>query len=117
MKHQNTTQRALALRKNISARKRQRGFAMEWIIIVLLVGAAIVGTVMVIGAHLQNKGKAISGALEADNPEQASSAATDYQANKTEIGAQQAAADAAAKGFNGAVKSNGAGTNTQNTPK
>ena len=35
-------------------RKGQRGFAMEWIIIVLLVAAAVVGLVMVFSGSLRN---------------------------------------------------------------
>lgn len=54
MKRKNTNQRALAIRKTHSARKRQRGFAMEWIIIVLLVAAALFGLLIVFSESLQN---------------------------------------------------------------
>ena len=78
MKHQNTTQRALALRKNISARKRQRGFAMEWIIIVLLVGAAVIGGVLVISKVLTTAEDGIVGQATAGTSGEAAAEAEKY---------------------------------------
>ena len=46
MKKQTSIQRALSLRKSLSARKKQRGSAIEWIIIVLLILAALVPLIM-----------------------------------------------------------------------
>ena len=54
MKRQTTTQRALAIRKTTAARKHQKGFAMEWIIIVLLVAAALVPLVIYF-SHVMQK--------------------------------------------------------------
>lgn len=65
MKRQTTTQRALAIRKTTAARKHQKGFAMEWIIIVLLVAAALVPIVIwfahVLQGDLEKAGGAAGG--------------------------------------------------------
>ena len=53
MKKQTSIQRALSLRKNLSARKKQRGSAIEWIILVILIIAALVPLIMWISHVLQ----------------------------------------------------------------
>ena len=55
MNKQTSIQRALSLRKNLSARKKQRGSAIEWIILVILIIAALVPLIMWISHVLQVK--------------------------------------------------------------
>ncbi len=46
MNKQTSIQRALSLRKNLSARKKQSGSAIEWIILLILIIAALVLLIM-----------------------------------------------------------------------
>ena len=55
MNKQTSIQRALSLRKNLSARKKQRGSAIEWIILVILIIAALVPLIMWLNHVLQKK--------------------------------------------------------------
>lgn len=54
MKEQTQYSVTRSLVRERRTRKGQRGFAMEWIIIVLLVAAAVVGLVMVFSGSLRN---------------------------------------------------------------
>ena len=54
MKKQTQYSVTRSLARERRTRKGQRGFAMEWIIIVLLVAAAVVGLVMVFSGSLRN---------------------------------------------------------------
>lgn len=54
MKEQTQYSVTRSLARERRTRKGQRGFAMEWIIIVLLVAAAVVGLVMVFSGSLRN---------------------------------------------------------------
>ena len=78
MKHQTTTRRALALRKTTATRKRQRGFAMEWIVIVLLVIAALVPVVMFLTRWLTGAGTTIGNTVTANKQSDVAAAADQY---------------------------------------
>lgn len=54
MKEQTQYSVTRSLARERRTRKGQRGFAMEWIIIVLLVAAAVVGLVMAFSGSLRN---------------------------------------------------------------
>ncbi|MBO4489911.1 MAG: hypothetical protein J5944_00960, partial [Lentisphaeria bacterium] len=101
MKPQTTTQRALAIRKTTAARKRQKGFAMEWIIIVLLVAAALVPVVMMISNMLRSKGNTIVEAGTSTNVAEAQAAVSNDTARNTQLQGGMQAANAAAEGLTG----------------
>jgi len=96
MKRKTTNQRALAIRKAHSARKRQRGFAMEWIIIVLLVAAALFGLLIVFSGSLQNMLSYIIGTTTENSPEGTKAQSEGYNAGQDKVkGALKTAQDGA----------------------
>lgn len=79
MKKQTTIQRALTLRKISSARRKQRGFAMEWIIIVLLIAVALVPLILWLSHIMQEKVDEGGGVLIAPGQSEISAEADKHQ--------------------------------------
>ena len=99
MKKQTTIQRALTLRKVSSARRKQRGFAMEWIIIVLLIAAALVPLVIYLSHTMQEKARTAGDAANASSQEELDKLSTDHQARNTELQGEGAKAQTTSEGL------------------
>jgi len=78
MKRQTTTKRALAIRKTTAARKRQKGFAMEWIIIVLLIAAALVPLMLYLSNVAQRNGWTIGKLFSSNSLDEANTATNEH---------------------------------------
>ncbi|MBQ9366904.1 MAG: hypothetical protein IJT83_03915 [Victivallales bacterium] len=75
--------------------------AMEYIVIALLIGAAVVGIVMVIGGHLSNKGNAINTTLGGTTVEEIKEGAEKYQTQNTKLKEKAETAQEAANKLGG----------------
>ncbi len=95
MKEQTQYSVTRSLARERRTRKGQRGFAMEWIIIVLLVAAAVVGLVMVFSGSLRNMLGTATDVMTSKNVGEVHGAAITYDGQKAPLRAQNKTAQEA----------------------
>ena len=95
MKEQTQYSVTRSLVRERRTRKGQRGFAMEWIIIVLLVAAAVVGLVMVFSGSLRNMLGTATDVMTSKTVGEVQGAANTYDGQKTPLREQNKTAQAA----------------------
>lgn len=122
MKEQTQYSVTRSLVRERRTRKGQRGFAMEWIIIVLLVAAAVVGLVMAFSGSLRNMLGTATDVMTSSNVTDVNTSADQYRQQQGVIQGQNQTAKQAGDALGGdfgnaeATKpgnGGGSGTNTE----